>query len=123
VLAAGVCGSDLHGYRGHSPVRIPPLVLGRELVGRYQGATYVVNSLGCGECRLRHAGRPNLCPRNGFAGPDRPGGVAEYVSVSRANLTALPDGMEPWHGTLVESLATPVNALSTVDSTRTQSWP
>lgn len=118
VLAAGVCGSDLHGYRGHSPVRVPPLVLGHELVGRYQGTTYVVNPLiGCGECRLCHAGRPNLCPRRGLLGLDRPGGFAEYVNVSRANLTALPEGMEPWQGTLVESLATPVNALSTVELT------
>lgn len=119
VLAAGVCGSDLHGYRGHSPVRVPPLVLGHELAGRYEGATYVVNPLiGCGECRLCQSGRPNLCPRRGLLGLDRPGAFAEYVSVPRANLTPLPDGMEPWQGTLAESLATPINALSTVELTR-----
>ena len=34
VELAGICGSDLHGYRGHPGPRVPPLVLGHEVVGR-----------------------------------------------------------------------------------------
>ncbi|HEV2215005.1 MAG TPA: alcohol dehydrogenase catalytic domain-containing protein, partial [Terracidiphilus sp.] len=34
VAAAGICGSDISGFVGHSRRRIPPLVLGHELVGR-----------------------------------------------------------------------------------------
>ncbi len=33
VRAAAVCGSDLHGWLGHSRGRVPPLVLGHELAG------------------------------------------------------------------------------------------
>ncbi len=34
ILAAGVCGSDLHMWRGRDPRAVPPLVLGHEAVGR-----------------------------------------------------------------------------------------
>jgi len=34
VEAAGVCGSDLHGYTGQSGRRTPPLVMGHEATGR-----------------------------------------------------------------------------------------
>jgi threonine dehydrogenase-like Zn-dependent dehydrogenase len=113
VRAAGVCGSDLHGYRGHSPLRVPPLILGHEVVARDDdGTLYVVNPLvGCGDCRLCSGGTPNLCPRRGLLGLDRPGAFAEYVAVARDNLLALPEGMSPLLGTLVEPLATPVHAL------------
>jgi threonine dehydrogenase-like Zn-dependent dehydrogenase len=33
VKAAGVCGSDLHGYTGQSGRRTPPLVMGHEATG------------------------------------------------------------------------------------------
>ena len=34
IEVAGVCGSDISGFLGHSALRRPPLVLGHELVGR-----------------------------------------------------------------------------------------
>lgn len=113
VRAAGVCGSDLHGYRGHSPLRVPPLILGHEVVGEdSSGGQYVVNPLvSCGSCPICAANTPNLCRRRGLLGLDRPGAFAEFVKVPRANLTLLPDGMPPLLGTLVEPLATPINAL------------
>src|SRR6266480_1538006 len=33
VLTAGICGSDIHGFLGHSPRRKPGLILGHEAVG------------------------------------------------------------------------------------------
>ena len=33
VSTAAICGSDLHGFREASPRRIPPLVMGHEVVG------------------------------------------------------------------------------------------
>ncbi len=116
VRAAGVCGSDLHGYRGHSPVRVPPLILGHEVVGEDpSGAQCIVNPLvACGSCPSCARGTPNLCRKRGLLGLDRPGAFAEFVKVPRANLLALPDGMPPLLGTLVEPLATPINAFEGV---------
>ena len=42
VERAGICGSDLHGYRGHPGPRVPPLVLGHEVVGTVDGVEYAV---------------------------------------------------------------------------------
>ncbi len=33
VGAGGICGSDMHAYRGHHPFRRPPVVLGHEVAG------------------------------------------------------------------------------------------
>lgn len=114
VRATGVCGSDLHGFRGHSPLRVAPLVLGHEAVVEDEhGALFVVNPLvGCGRCRLCDAGQPNLCPQRGLLGLDRPGTFAEHVSVPRANLLPLPAHVPIVLGALTEALATPVAALA-----------
>ena len=46
VEAAGICGSDMSGFLGHSRRRLPPLVLGHELVGRLaDGRRVVANPL------------------------------------------------------------------------------
>lgn len=34
VVLAGICGSDLHPYRGEAAGRVPPLVLGHEAIVR-----------------------------------------------------------------------------------------
>ena len=49
---AGVCGSDISGFLGHSPRRRPPLVLGHELVGYLKdGQRVIANPLiSCGGC-------------------------------------------------------------------------
>ncbi|MFN8224244.1 MAG: alcohol dehydrogenase catalytic domain-containing protein [Gaiellales bacterium] len=116
VIACGICGSDLHGFRGHSPGRVPPLVLGHELVGRVGQQMYVVNPLvGCGKCVLCLRGRPNLCGARGLLGLDRPGAFADMVVVPEENLVALPPGVDPVLGALTEPLATPLGALREVD--------
>ena len=38
VSLAGICGSDVHGFLGHSPRRKPGLVLGHEAVATGRGA-------------------------------------------------------------------------------------
>lgn len=116
VVCCGVCGSDLHGYRGHSPVRTPPLVLGHEVVGTAGAELVVVNPLvGCGQCRLCADGLPNLCPRRGLLGLDRPGAFAERVVAPAANLIPVPPGLDPLVAALTEPLATPLGALSRLE--------
>ena len=33
IKAAGICGSDVHGYDGSTGRRIPPLIMGHEAAG------------------------------------------------------------------------------------------
>jgi threonine dehydrogenase-like Zn-dependent dehydrogenase len=113
VQLAGICGSDLHGYRGHPGPRVPPLVLGHEVVGTVDGKSYAVYPLiGCGDCEHCAAGAENLCMSWRLIGMHRAGVFSERVLVPRASLVPLPDGLDPKLAVLAEPLACCVGALS-----------
>src|SRR5205085_10209870 len=87
VEAVGICGSDMHAYHGRDPRRVPPLILGHELVGRVlqgpsAGRRVTVNPLStCGRCAYCVGGRDNLCSHRTMIGMTRPGGFAERIAV------------------------------------------
>jgi len=113
VELAGICGSDLHGYRGHPGPRVPPLVLGHEVVGQVEGTSYTVYPLvACGVCDRCLAGEDNLCPSWKLLGLHRPGVFAEQVAVPQRSLVALPAGIDPRRAVLAEPLACCVGALA-----------
>jgi threonine dehydrogenase-like Zn-dependent dehydrogenase len=113
VELAGICGSDLHGYRGHPGPRVPPLVLGHEVVGTVDGGRYAVYPLiGCGACEHCAAGEENLCMDWRLIGMHRDGVFSERVLVPRASLVELPDGIDPKRAVLAEPLACCVGALA-----------
>jgi threonine dehydrogenase-like Zn-dependent dehydrogenase len=113
VRLAGICGSDLHGYRGHPGPRVPPLVLGHEVVGEVDGASYAVYPLaGCGNCDRCAAGEDNLCAAWKLIGMHRAGVFAEQVVVPRRSLVPLPAGIDPRRAVLAEPLACCVGALA-----------
>jgi threonine dehydrogenase-like Zn-dependent dehydrogenase len=112
VELAGICGSDLHGYRGHPGPRVPPLVLGHEVVGRVEGGAYTVYPLvACGACARCRAGEDNLCASWRLLGMHRAGVFAEQVVVPRSSLVPLPAGLDPRRAVLAEPLACCVGAL------------
>jgi threonine dehydrogenase-like Zn-dependent dehydrogenase len=122
--AAGICGSEVEGYVGRQPNRKPPLVMGHEFagvvvevgpgadegwVGRRVAANPIVS---CRACALCAAGQRNLCMRRRLIGVHDPGGFADLVVAPEANLVALPDGVGPRLGALVEPLANGVHAAA-----------
>jgi len=116
VELAGICGSDLHGYRGHPGPRVPPLVLGHEVVGRLDGESYAVYPLvGCGACERCRAGEDNLCATWQLIGMHRAGVFAERVVVPRRSLVPLPPGLDGRRAVLAEPLACCVGALAPHD--------
>jgi 2-desacetyl-2-hydroxyethyl bacteriochlorophyllide A dehydrogenase len=105
---AGICGSDMSGFLGHSARRIPPLVLGHELVGRLKdGQRVVANPLiSCGACRACLSGCQNLCDSWRLLGMDRVQGTyAEFVSLPKAQLVPIPEELPPSRAILAEPLA------------------
>src|SRR5262249_3411198 len=99
IEVAAICGSDIHGFLGHSERRKPGLVLGHEAVGTIQevhpsvdgwkaGQRVVVNPLiSCGACAACLAGRQNLCVRWQVLGLDRVQGTyAEFVALPASAL-------------------------------------
>lgn len=115
--AAGICGSDMHAYHGHDPRRVPPLILGHELVGTIvegldAGRRVTVNPLiVCGRCDYCVQGRQNLCSRRTMIGMTRPGAFAERMSIPRSSLIDIPQDMGVRQAALTEPAATALHAL------------
>jgi L-iditol 2-dehydrogenase len=107
VKAAGVCGSDLHGYTGASGRRTPPLIMGHEATGE----VLAVGDLRVGE---RVAVMP-LEVREGkrrLMGMDAPGAYATYVVWPAGRLFKLPEALSYDAGALAEPLAVALHALT-----------
>jgi 2-desacetyl-2-hydroxyethyl bacteriochlorophyllide A dehydrogenase len=121
--AAGICGSEVEGYLGLMPNRIPPLVMGHEFAGtvtavgdavdpKWTGKRVAVNPIiGCGHCEYCVSGRRNLCPDRKLIGVASPGGFGEYVAVPERCLFAMPSEMDARAGALVEPLANGIHAI------------
>jgi 2-desacetyl-2-hydroxyethyl bacteriochlorophyllide A dehydrogenase len=108
VGAAGICGSDVSGFLGHSKRRVPPLILGHELVGRTSdGRRVVVNPLmSCGKCTACLSGAQNICAEWKLLGMDRTEGCfAEFVSVPKSQLYEIPEDLPDSRAIIAEPLA------------------
>ncbi|MGE5111812.1 MAG: zinc-dependent alcohol dehydrogenase [Acidobacteriaceae bacterium] len=105
---AGVCGSDISGFLGHSARRKPPLVLGHELVGRLENGRRVVANplISCRHCVACLSGNQNLCESWRLLGMDStPGTFAEFVSVPTEQIYEIPESLPASRAILTEPLA------------------
>lgn len=117
IEVAGVCGSDISGFLGHSTLRKPPLVLGHELVGRRRdGRRVVANPLvSCEHCDACLSGAQNLCESWKLLGLGRtPGTFAEYVTLPSAQVYEVPDSLTAEQAILAEPLANIVHLFRIV---------
>ncbi len=124
VAYCGICGSDLHGYLGHSARRSRnvPLIMGHEFSGRVvalgsdvkdrfeigQRVT-VQPAISCGTCPACQSGRGHICPNMNLIGIERSGAFAPYVAAPADRLFALPDTISDEAATLAETLAVEVH--------------
>jgi 2-desacetyl-2-hydroxyethyl bacteriochlorophyllide A dehydrogenase len=107
IEAAGICGSDLHGWRSGVMWR-PELgvrTIGHELAGRVKALGRGVADLkigqrvgveplvGCGSCRYCRIGDYHLCPDLSHIGLVYPGGFAEMTTAPRDKVFPLPDNV------------------------------
>jgi L-gulonate 5-dehydrogenase len=112
---AGLCGTDLHIYRGEFQNRVAfPAVqghefggiveeVGREVRGFRRGDRVAVDPIvSCHGCAACLSGRINACQSLKLLGVDLPGGFAEYVAAPEGHVFRLPDNVELCHGSMVE---------------------
>ena len=131
VRAVAVCGSDIHGWLGHSRGRVPPLVLGHELSGvveQVQSGDAAANTadgaaakpgdrvavyplIGCGNCAYCSSGREYICRRRKVLGLHVNGGFAELLKVPAKNLYSLPEHNSFIEGALIEPFACGVHMV------------
>ena len=114
---AGVCGSDISGFLGHSVLRRPGLVLGHELVGwRGDGSRVVANPLvSCGRCEACISGAQNLCESWKLLGlGTTPGTFSEFVSLPSAQVYPVPESLTAELAILAEPLANIVHMFRIV---------
>ncbi|MBC7330913.1 MAG: galactitol-1-phosphate 5-dehydrogenase [Synergistetes bacterium] len=133
VKAVSICGSDLSGYKGKSPFRVPPLIMGHEFSGEIaklgEGVTginvgdrvIVETNLYCGECPNCKAGFVNICENRKIIGTTMKagsynGGMAEYVVAPANKVIKLPENVSFNAAALIEPLANVLHAIKHVGS-------
>jgi (R,R)-butanediol dehydrogenase / meso-butanediol dehydrogenase / diacetyl reductase len=124
VLAAGICGSDLHNFRTGQWISRTPSTPGHELCGEITGVGAGVEGLAvgdrviadsrfwCGACAACRAGRPNLCETLGYIGEVCDSGFAEELALPARLLHKLPSGLDPIVAATAEPLAVALHAVN-----------
>jgi len=116
----GVCGTDLHAYRGTQPYFNYPRVLGHEIAAEYvSGDTdglkagdlcTVMPYISCGKCRACLIGKSNCCLHLKVCGVHIDGALTEYYSVP-SELVIPADGLSLEELALMEPLAVAAHGI------------
>lgn len=127
VRSVGICGSDVHGFRGTTGRRKPPIIMGHEFSGVVEAAGSSVKDwkpgdrvvcnplLTCGVCDGCASGFPNICQDRHCLGVDLNGAYAEFVNVHERMVYRLPEEMTFDQGAMVEPLAVAMRAANQTD--------
>ncbi|MEE1107397.1 MAG: zinc-binding dehydrogenase [Macrococcus canis] len=123
VKFTGICGTDIHTYKGEYANAKLPLVLGHEFSGEVVeiGSDVTKVKIGdrvtsettfttCGECIYCKSKDYNLCPHRKGLGTQINGSMAEYVISREESIHILPDNVSYEAGALTEPVACVVHA-------------
>lgn len=129
VAAVGICGSDVHLFRGEHPYRVFPMIYGHEFSATVREVGSNVNSivpgdpvvveplLNCGRCYPCRIGRPNCCVKLQVIGVHRNGGLAESVVVPAARVYPVPRDLDRHVAALCEPFSIGMQAVGRGDIT------
>jgi L-iditol 2-dehydrogenase len=129
VEACGICGSDVHGYDGHTGRRIPPLIMGHEASGvvaevgasvkEFRPGDRVTfdSTVYCGKCFYCRLGNVNLCDNRNVLGVScgdyrRHGAFAEFVAVPQHIVYSLPDDLSFEEAAMIEAVSIAFHATN-----------
>ncbi|MBN1881948.1 MAG: alcohol dehydrogenase catalytic domain-containing protein [Deltaproteobacteria bacterium] len=123
VSRIGICGSDLHVFKGKHPLVEFPLVQGHEFSGFVEEVGKDVSGLapndlvtvqpavGCGVCDRCREGFIARCDDLLFIGGALPGAGSEYLSVPARHVVRMPEGISPDQAAMTEPLAVAVHGV------------
>ncbi|MBW7461282.1 alcohol dehydrogenase catalytic domain-containing protein, partial [Paenibacillus sepulcri] len=118
----GICGTDMHAYRGNQPFFEYPRILGHELSGVVEQVgdnanglkagdqVAIIPYLACGSCIACRGGKTNCCMSMQVLGVHRDGGMRELISVPTTHLIRT-EGLTLDQSAVVEPLAIGAHAV------------
>lgn len=120
VLAAGICGSDIHAINDERAANMP-VVLGHEYVGEvietcgdvgdFRAGDWVMTlpaCYSCGTCALCRAGVVTLCRQRRSIGVHVNGAMANYVVVPAKYTYQIPEGTSTLDEKMLYAMAEPL---------------
>lgn len=123
VSRCGLCGTDIHIFKGHYSADRLPLIPGHEFSGHVvrtgaaardvalgTAVTADIN-VGCGRCFYCRKNEVLNCPAMAQIGIHVDGALAEYVKVPASHLVAIPRSTPVEMGALVEPVSCIVRAV------------
>lgn len=122
IIAAGICGTDIHAWGGNQPFFSYPRVLGHELCGEVVALGSGVTDLQIGQrvalipylsclcCDVCLSGKTNCCENISVIGVHQDGGFCDFLSVPASNLLAV-DALSIEATALIEPFAISAHAV------------
>ena len=132
VKACGICGSDMHYFKGNFPELDPEKIKERNMINRVLGHEFAgtIDKLGedveglavgervaaippypCGKCQYCRIGMYEDCNSLSIIGYEYPGGFAEYVLIPKDNVYILPDNISFEEASTLDVLAVGIHAV------------
>lgn len=121
VRRVGVCGTDMHIFRGTQPYLSYPRVMGHELSGEVVEApadcalqsgepVYVVPYMSCGRCAACAKGKSNCCMNIQVLGVHRDGALVQFLSIPQQFVFSA-QGISLEQAAMIEFLAIGAHAV------------
>ena len=124
VAYTGICGSDIHTFKGEYNNPSAPVILGHEFSGQVVSVGEAVTKFSpndrvtsqttfyvCGECDYCKQEQYNLCSHRKGIGTQQNGSMAQYVLVKEQYAHHLPAGLSYEGAAMTEPLACCVHAM------------
>lgn len=124
VAYTGVCGSDIHTFKGEYNNPTTPVILGHEFSGKVVGVGGNVKDIRigdrvtsettfsiCGECEYCQTKNYNLCSNRKGLGTQQNGSFANFVLAKESSVHIIPDSLSYQAAAMSEPLACCVHAM------------
>lgn len=122
IKRVGICGTDLHAYKGNQPFFQYPRILGHELAGIIESIdenpfglkkgdqVSIIPYMECGECIACRRGKTNCCTHMKVLGVHIDGGMRERISVPYSHLLKT-EGLSLDQSAVIEPLSIGAHAV------------